>query len=52
MGGVKTGRNKARFFKMSQNNRMAEFYSHDREGYLWWDDTSADDQDIWPVELP
>lgn len=54
MGGVNTGRNKARwrFFKMSQSNRMAEFRHQDREGYLRWDDTSADDQDIWPVELP
>lgn len=37
---------------MSQSNRMAEFRHQDREGYLRWDDTSADDQDIWPVELP
>lgn len=22
------------------------------KGYLWWDDSSTDDQDIWPVEFP
>lgn len=22
------------------------------KGYLWWNDASTDDQDIWPVELP
>ena len=30
---------------------MTQQYSGQR-GYLRWDDTSTDDQDIWPVEFP
>ena len=36
----------------NEGEKLQNVHADEAEGYLWWDDASADDQDVRTVELP